>query len=88
MLLGITTPNSAVYSVSFQPNEYNDTDFSLTPTNYSAETSFTNPHALLFYASSLDPTIPHTLTVTNENGAELMITSGGFQVFAPTFTVP
>jgi hypothetical protein len=87
MLLGITTPYSAVYSVSLQPNEYNDTDFSLTPTNYSAETSFTNPHALLFYASSLNPTIPYALTVTNEDGAELMIRPGDFQVFAPNFTV-
>ncbi|KAF8345526.1 hypothetical protein F5887DRAFT_965505 [Amanita rubescens] len=87
MLSGITTPHSAVYSVSLQPNEYNDTDFSLTPTNYSAETSFTNPHALLFYASSLNPTIPYALTVTNEDGAELMIRPGDFQVFAPNFPV-
>jgi hypothetical protein len=56
-------------------------------TNFSAKTSFTNPDALLFYASSLDPTVSYSLTVTNEDGGELMIKPSGLQVFEADFPV-
>ncbi|KAF8709771.1 hypothetical protein AX14_013452, partial [Amanita brunnescens Koide BX004] len=87
-LSGITTPYSAVYSVALAPseNDYTTNSF-LLPTNFSAKTSFTNPDALLFYASSLNPTVSYSLTVTNEDGGELMIKPGHFQVFEAGFFV-
>ncbi|KAK2461332.1 hypothetical protein APHAL10511_006859 [Amanita phalloides] len=88
-LLGSTMATSGLYTISLGPSINGSlTNLDVTRTKFSAQTSFTNPNALLYYASSLDPTTPYFLTVTNEDGADLIIKSNGFLVFEPSFPVP
>ncbi|PFH49022.1 hypothetical protein AMATHDRAFT_41836 [Amanita thiersii Skay4041] len=90
LLSGTTTPDSGIYTVSLAtfnsstpPSSTNKAALlSNTTTRLTAKSSFTNPNALLYYASDLDPTHHHVLTITNSENAQLAINATGFQIFA------
>ncbi|KAG6853778.1 hypothetical protein C0991_001489 [Blastosporella zonata] len=51
-----------------------------------AQTNFTD--TLLFYATGLDPTIPHDVQIINEDGSDLSLKVGGFEAFATGLVSP
>ena len=85
LLYGATGPSSGSYGIALNAAVIkNQTDHRyITTGTFTAHTPFTNPNALLFYALDLDPTIPYSLTITNEGGGELSLNMNGFQVFVP-----
>lgn len=72
LLNGTTSPTSSRYTIILDH----------VATTLSAKSSFLNRESLLFYASSLDPNVTHTLEVVNEDGGDLSLNFGGFSVFS------
>ncbi|KAG6845074.1 hypothetical protein H0H87_000978 [Tephrocybe sp. NHM501043] len=69
LLSGTTSPKAGTYSVILD---------NITST-FDGRSSSTNPDALLFYATGLDPTTPHDIQIMNEDGNDLLLTVGGFK---------
>jgi hypothetical protein len=46
----------------------------------SARSSFINPSTLLFFATDLDVTVTHQLTIVNDDGNILAVQAGGLSV--------
>ena len=68
-MLGQTSPTSGNYSVQLDN----------TTTQYNAHSSFTQSDSLLFFATDLDPTVLHTVTINNTDGSDLSLLIDGFK---------
>ncbi|KJA27599.1 hypothetical protein HYPSUDRAFT_51655 [Hypholoma sublateritium FD-334 SS-4] len=69
LVLGQTSPNSGNYSVQLDN----------TTTQFNARSSFTQSDSLLFFATDLDPTVLHTVTINNTDGSDLSLLIDGFK---------
>ena len=72
LLNGTTSPSSGRYTIILDN----------VSTTLSGKSSFLQRESLLFYATSLEPNVTHTLEVINEDGGSLALNVGGFGVFS------
>ena len=77
LLNGAISPTSGRYTVILDN----------VATTLSAKSSFQKQDSLLFYASSLDPNVTHTVKVINEDGGDLSLEVDGFSVFSAESTM-
>jgi hypothetical protein len=69
-LTGLLSPQSGQYRIVL------DGEISA----LSARSSFIDPSALLFFATDLDATVTHQLTIINDDGSILAIQAGGLSI--------